>query len=93
MNKYELLLIIDNDASDEVKQSFIDKIGSAITSEEGTVDTLEKWGTRKYAYPINFKTEGYYVLIEFTAPATVPAEIERLVRITDEAVRHMMIKK
>jgi small subunit ribosomal protein S6 len=93
MNKYELLLIIDNDASDEVKQSFIDKISSAITSEEGTVDTLEKWGTRKYAYPINFKTEGYYVLIEFTAPATVPAEIERLVRITDEAVRHMMIKK
>ncbi len=93
MNKYELLLIIDNDASDEVKQSFIDKISSVITSEEGTVDTLEKWGTRKYAYPINFKTEGYYVLIEFTAPATVPAEIERLVRITDEAVRHMMIKK
>jgi len=93
MNKYELLFILDNDASEETKQSIIDKISTIITSNEGTVDTLDKWGTRKLAYAINFKTEGYYVLVEFTAPAQVPAMIDRQIRITDEAVRCMIIRK
>ncbi len=93
MNKYELLFILDNDASEETKQSIIDKISTIITSNEGTVDTLDKWGTRKLAYTINFKNEGYYVLVEFTAPAQVPAMIDRQIRITDEAVRCMIIRK
>lgn len=93
MNKYELLFILDNDASEETKQSIIDKISTIITSNEGTVDTLDKWGTRKFAYAINFKNEGYYVLVEFTAPAQVPAMIDRQIRITDEAVRCMIIRK
>ena len=93
MNKYELLFILDNDASEETKQSIIDKISTIITSNEGTVDTLDKWGTRKLAYAINFKNEGYYVLVEFTAPAQVPAMIDRQIRITDEAVRCMIIRK
>ena len=93
MNKYELLFILDNDASEETKQSIIDKISTIITSNEGTVDTLDKWGTRKLAYIINFKNEGYYVLVEFTAPAQVPAMIDRQIRITDEAVRCMIIRK
>ena len=93
MNKYELLFILDNDASEETKQSIIDKISTIITSNEGTVDTLDKWGTRKLAYAINFKNEGYYVLVEFTAPTQVPDMIDRQIRITDEAVRCMIIRK
>ncbi len=93
MNKYELLYIMDNDLTEDQKQAVVDKISAIITSNEGTVDSLDKWGTRKLAYAINFKTEGYYVLSEFTAPAEVPALIERQIRIMDETYRCMIIRK
>lgn len=95
MNKYELLYIMDNDLTQEQKQAVMDKISTIITSNEGSVDKVDvdKWGTRKLAYPINFKTEGYYVLVEFTAPAQVPAMVERQIRIMDETYRCMIIRK
>ena len=93
MNKYELLYIIDNDLTDDQKQAVIEKISAIITSNEGSVDKEETWGSRKLAYAINFKTEGYYVLTEFTAPAQVPAMIERQIRIMDETYRCMIIRK
>ena len=93
MNKYELLYIVDNDLTEDQKQAVVDKINAIITSNEGTVDNLDKWGTRKLAYAINFKTEGYYVLVDFTAPAQVPALIERQIRIMDETYRCMIIRK
>lgn len=93
MNKYEALYIIDKDVSDEDKQAVIDRLSEVVTSAGGEVSNIDKWGIRKYAYPINFKTEGYYVLMEFTAEPAVPAEIDRLVRIMDETVRVMVIRK
>jgi small subunit ribosomal protein S6 len=54
---------------------------------------VEEWGKRRLAYAIDYKTEGYYVLVNFSAPATVPEEIKRFNRITDELVRSMIIKK
>ena len=93
MNKYELLYIIDNDLSEEAKQAVIDRLSAVVTSAGGEAVSLDKWGTRKYAYTIDFKSEGYYVLMTFTAPATVPAELTRLSRIMDEIVRIMIIRK
>lgn len=93
MNKYELLYIIDNDLSEEAKLAVIDRLSAVVTSAGGEVVSLDKWGTRKYAYTIDFKSEGYYVLMTFTAPATVPAELTRLSRIMDEIVRIMIIRK
>ena len=93
MNKYELLYIIDNDLSEEAKQAVIDRLSAVVTSAGGEVVSLDKWGTRKYAYTIDFKSEGYYVLMTFTAPATGPAELTRLSRIMDEIVRIMIIRK
>ena len=93
MNKYQLLFIIDNDIEDEAKDAVIDKFSNLIAELGGTVGMLDKWGTRKYAYPINFKNEGYYVLTTFNAPASVPAEITRLGRIVDEIVRLMIVRK
>lgn len=93
MNKYELLFIIDNEVSDEAKQAVIDRITAVVTDNGGEVENVDKWGTRKFAYPIDYKTEGYYVLVNFTAPTNVPAEIERLVRIMDETIRCMIIRK
>ena len=93
MNKYELLYIIDNDLSEEAKQAVIDRLSAVVTSAGGAVVSLDMWGPRKSAYTIDFKSEGYYVLMTFTAPATVPAELTRLSRIMDEIVRIMIIRK
>ena len=93
MNSYELLYIIDNDLSDEAKENIVAKISAVVTDNGGTVDGVDKWGTRKLAYPINYKSEGYYVLVNFTAPATLPSEVERVLRITDGVVRFLVVKK
>ena len=93
MNSYELLYIIDNDLSDEAKEAIIAKINAVVTDNGGTVDGVDKWGTRKLAYAINYKTEGYYVLVNFSAAATLPDEVERVLRITDGVVRFMVVKK
>lgn len=93
MNSYELLYIIDNEISDEAKEAVVAKISAVITDNGGTIDGVDKWGTRKLAYPINYKTEGYYVLVNFTAKATLPSELERVMRITDSVVRFLVVKK
>ena len=93
MNKYEALYIIDKDVIEESRQAVIDKLSDVVTSKGGEVENVDKWGIRKYAYPINFKGEGFYVLMNFTAAPEVPAEIERLVRIMDETVRVMVVRR
>ena len=93
MNSYELLYILNNELADEAKESVIEKLNAVVTGNGGTVDSVDKWGTRRLAYPINYKNEGYYVLVNFTAPATLPDELERVMRITDAVVRFMIVKK
>ncbi len=92
MNKYQLLFIIDNSIDDEAKDAVIEKFQNLIQELGGTVGMLDKWGTRKYAYPIKFKNEGYYVLMQFEAAPTVPAEIDRQMRINDNIVRQLITK-
>ena len=93
MHKYEALYIIDTAVSEESSQAVIDRLSNVVTSSGGEVENVDKWGIRKYAYPINFKNEGFYVLMNFTSAPEVPAEIERLVRIMDETVRIMIIRR
>lgn len=93
MNKYEILYIIDNDVSEEDKAALVDRFSDLVVKLGGAVDGIDKWGTRKYAYPINDKNEGYYVLMNFTAGASAPAEIDRQMKITDAIVRQMIIRK
>lgn len=92
MNNYELLYIIKNEISDEEKQATMDKVEATITAN-GEISKVDKWGTRKYAYPIDYKTEGFYVCVEFSAQPSVPAEIDRLVTINDNLVRAMILRK
>jgi small subunit ribosomal protein S6 len=92
MNKYEVLYILVNEIEDDAKTQLVDKFSSAVTNLGGTVDKIDKWGTKRFAYPINFKNDGYYVLMTFTANPEVSKELERLLRITDNVVRHMVIR-
>lgn len=93
MNKYELLYIIQNEIDDEAKNAVVDKFSQLVEQLGGTITTVDKWGTKKYAYPIDYKTEGYYVLMNFEANPEAPLEIERQMRNTDSIVRSMIIRK
>ena len=93
MNNYELLYIIDKDVQDEAREALIAKLNGVITDDGGNVESVEKWGMKKLAYPINFKNEGFYVLVNFSSAADIIAELERVMRITDGVIRFMVVKK
>ena len=92
-NKYELMYIIDASASDEEREAFIDKVQNMVVKAGGVIDTLDTIGLKKFAYPINFKNEGYYVLMNFQAEPEVPNEMKSKMAIMDHFVRSLFIKK
>jgi len=94
MNKYEVLYILASALDEAAKETLIEKYSKLVTDKGGTVESVNKWGTRKLAYPINFKNEGYYVLMTYSAPVDFNVELERQFRIAkDEVVRFMVTKK
>ena len=93
MNKYEVLYIIDASIDDAAKEAQIAKYSDLVTANGGSVEAIDKWGIKKFAYPMEFKNEGYYVLMTFTAPAELPAEMERQMRIADAIIRYLVIRK
>ncbi len=92
MNKYELLYIISSDADEKAREAIIEKFSSMVTKSGGTVDSLDKIGMKKFAYPIQDKQEGFYVLMNFTSEPTLPREMEQQMRITEFFVRNMFIR-
>lgn len=94
MNKYEALYILASALDDQVKESFIEKYSKLVTDNGGEVESVNKWGTRKLAYPINFKNDGYYVLMTYSANNAFNVEFERQLRIAkDEVIRFMITSK
>ena len=93
MNNYEVLYIIDNTLDEAARDAAMARYESIVKDNGGSVDKTDKWGMRKFAYPINYKTEGFYVLMTFTASSELPKELERQMRISDEIVRFMVIRK
>ncbi len=93
MNKYEVLYIIDSKVEGAAKDALVEKYSALVTANGGEVESVDKWGDKKLAYPIDYKNEGYYVLMTFTAKPEFPQELERQMRIADEVMRYMVIKK
>ena len=92
MAKYELLYLLNNDSTEEVKAAEIAKYEDIVKAMGGAVVSTDKWGTKKTAYPINFKNEAYYVLMTFEADAKALEELERVAGIDSEVVRRMITK-
>jgi small subunit ribosomal protein S6 len=90
MNKYELLFVIDPALEDDKKEAVIETVKGIIAAEGEVVDT-DIWGLRKLAYPIQKKTEGYYVVMHFNAAPTLPKELDRRLRISDNCMRHIIV--
>ena len=92
MAKYEMLYVLNNDATDEVKAAEVEKYETIVKSMNGTVVSTDKWGTKKLAYPIKFKNEAYYVLMTFEADGSVVNELDRIAGIDGEVLRRMITK-
>ncbi len=89
MTNYEVMFIIDPTLEDEKKEATVETVKEIIASE-GEVGNVDVWGMRKLAYPIQKKTEGYYVVIEFKAQPTLPKELDRRLKISDNVMRHLI---
>lgn len=93
MNKYELMFIIASDVAEEKREELIAKFKAYVEAHKGTVDGVDKIGMKKFAYPINFKNEGYYVIFNMNMdPAEVDA-MNKLMTITDGIVRQIFVRK
>ena len=93
MNKYEMMYVLVSTGTDEEKDAMIEKVNALITKNGGVVESTEKLGNKKLAYEINKKHEGFYVLANFTADASVPATISNTLRITDGILRFIIVAK
>ena len=93
MAKYEMLYLLNNDATDEAKNAAIEKYENVVKSMNGAVVSTDKWGTKKLAYPIKFKHEAYYVLMTFEADGQVVNELDRVAGIDSEVLRRMITKQ
>ena len=93
MSKYELCLVVNAKIEDEAREAVVEKAKGYITRYEGTVTEVEEWGKKKLAYEIQKMKEGFYYFIQFEAPETCPAELERHVRIMDNVLRYLIVKK
>ena len=93
MKAYELLFFVAPSLDEETRNAIMKRIETTIAEGKGTVDNVEVWGKRKLAYEINGLTDGDYTLVDFhDAPENV-AELDRVLRITDAVVRHMIVKR
>ena len=93
MKKYELLFIVDASIADEEKEKVVSAVSEIISKVGGKPGEPDKWGVRKYAYPVNYKSEGYYCLINFEAEDDAIAVITNKLNINKNIVRQMIVAK
>ena len=93
MRDYELLYIIKSEVGEEQTQAVIDRYNGILEGEGATVEKVDKWGKRKLAYTIDKKyTDGFYVLVNFKGEANAVDEVDRLMKIDENLLRHMITR-
>lgn len=91
MRAYELMVIFDGDLDESTVQLGINKIHAQVTEAGGETVTTDKWGTRRFAYEIDHKSVGFYVLLEILAEPGALDRLEGSLRLADDVVRHKLI--
>ena len=92
MAKYETVAVFSLKAGEEKAKELVEKFKNLI-EENGTMEAVDEWGKRVLAYPINYETEGYYVLYTYEADVAFPAELDRVFNITDGVLRHLVVAR
>ena len=93
MRKYEMMVIVDPEVDERTVEPSMSALFGQVEDLGGKVEKLDVWGKRKLAYEINDLTDGDYTLINFHADPTQIAELDRVLRITDAVVRHMIVRR
>jgi small subunit ribosomal protein S6 len=93
MRNYEVAFIADAELDSETLEELVGKVKNWIVVAGGTAGTVDQWGKRKLAYPIQKKNEGYYAFIEAEMPAQAPAVVEREMRLNEHIIRFMITAK
>lgn len=92
LKNYEIVMVFSLSKGEEAVEALKTKFTDLI-SKNGTLGEVDEWGKRKLAYPINYETEGYYVLINFACEESFPAEFDRVINITDGVLRSLIVAK
>lgn len=93
MKAYELMLILRPNLDDEAREATLEKVRGILSAEGGTVDSEEAWGKRRLAHEIAHEEEGDYQVILFHAGTATVAELDRVLRITDQVIRFMIVRR
>lgn len=91
-NAYETVFILSATQGEDGIAALVQKFKELIEAN-GTIESVDEWGKRRFAYPINKEVEGYYTLINFTSSPAFTAELDRIYKITDGVLRSLIIKK
>lgn len=92
MSKYETVAVFSVKEGEEKAKELVEKF-KALIEANGTIDAVDEWGQRKLAYPINYETDGYYVLYTYEANVDFPAEFDRILNITDGVLRSLIVAR
>src|SRR5579864_4100158 len=92
MRPYEIMVILDAGLEEDAIRASVDRATNLITSRGGTVGRVDRWGKRRFAYEVRHRWEGFYVLIEASAEPAVMAELDRMLHLADEVIRHKVMR-
>ncbi|MDD2648245.1 MAG: 30S ribosomal protein S6 [Eubacteriales bacterium] len=94
MNRYEAMYIIDTSVEEAARKELVEKFSQLVTDNGGIVEKVEDWGggRRHLAFAIDYKTEGYYILMTFSSESALPRELERNLSISDSVIRYLVVK-
>jgi small subunit ribosomal protein S6 len=91
VREYECMLILPADADEALVTTAVERITKVISPSAGEVGSLERWGRKRFAYEIADQTEGYYVVVRFTAEPATQQELDRALKLADEVIRHKVL--
>ncbi len=93
MQKYEMLMLLRSDMEEDAREAELKKYADIVSTMGGSVESVDKWGVRKTAYPIQFKTEAFFALMTFVAEGNVIKELDRVAGISADMLRRVITKK
>ena len=92
MRPYEVMVILDAGLEEDAIRASIDRLTELVSAQGGTPGKVDRWGKRRFAYELHHRWEGYYLLFDVTAEPAVLAEVDRMLSLADEVIRHKVIR-
>jgi len=93
VSEYEIMLIVNPEADEAALGAIVDRVSGIITGRGGEVKNVDRWGRRRLAFEIDRNTEGQYVVMQFQAEGDIVQELERVLHLADEVIRHKVTRR